>query len=125
MPLAARAGDRHTCAHVDPVPHVGGPILDPGCATVFIGAKNAARVGDRAFCAGGAHDVIVTGEPTVLIGGKPAARLGDATDGGHITSGEPTVTIGPHPRAQALREAACDGVPFCEKLARARLGEGG
>jgi uncharacterized Zn-binding protein involved in type VI secretion len=106
------------------VPHVGGPILDPGATTVFIGRERAARVGDRAHCAGGAHDVIVAGEPTVLIGGKPAARLGDATDGGVITSGEPTVTIGPHPRALSLRAAARDGVPFCEKLTRGRLTEG-
>jgi hypothetical protein len=94
--------------------------VDSGSTTVFIGRERAARVGDRAQCAGGADDVIVTGEPTVLIGGKPAARLGDATDGGAITSGEATVTIGPHPRALALRAAAQDGVPFCEKLTRGR-----
>jgi uncharacterized Zn-binding protein involved in type VI secretion len=121
MPLAARVGDLHVCTQTHPVPHVGGPILDPGCATVFIGRERAARVGDRAHCAGGAHDVIAAGEPTVLIGGKPAARLGDATDGGVITSGEPTVIIGPHPRALALRAAARDGVPFCEKPTRRRL----
>jgi uncharacterized Zn-binding protein involved in type VI secretion len=121
MPLAARVSDKHVCHLTDPAPHVGGPILEPGCRTVFIGRENAARVGDLARCEGGAHDAILTGEPTVLIGGKPAARLGDATDGGHVTSGCPTVTIGPHPHALALREAARDGVPFCEKRPRARL----
>jgi uncharacterized Zn-binding protein involved in type VI secretion len=121
MPLAARVSDDHRCLHHDPVPHVGGPILDPGCRTVFIGDKNAARVGDRALCAGSAHDVIVTGEVTVTIGGLPAARLGDATDGGFITSGEPTVTIGPEPRASSLREAAREGVPFVAKEQRVRL----
>jgi uncharacterized Zn-binding protein involved in type VI secretion len=121
MPLAARVGDDHRCLHVNPVAHVGGPILQPGSRTVFIGTTNAARVGDRALCSGGAHDVIVTGEPTVLIGGQPAARLGDATDGGFISTGEPTVTIGPEPRAASLREAAREGVPFCAKETRRRL----
>jgi uncharacterized Zn-binding protein involved in type VI secretion len=118
MPLAARVGDKHVCRLTEPVPHVGGEILDAGCRTVFIGRVNAARLGDRAFCAGGAHDVIVTGEPTVLIAGKPAARLGDATHGGHVTTGCSTVVIGPSPKAEALLAAARDGVPFCEKLAR-------
>ena len=121
MPLAARVGDRHRCDHQTPAPHLGGPIQSPGCRTVFIGRDNAARVGDTALCEGVAHDVILTGEPTVLIGGKPAARLGDATDGGHISSGCPSVIIGPHPRALALREAARDGVPFCDKSVRTRL----
>jgi uncharacterized Zn-binding protein involved in type VI secretion len=123
MPLAARVGDKHRCSKADPVPHVGGEILASTCRTVFIGRDNAARVGDTAFCAGGAHDVILTGERTVLIRGKPAARLGDATHGGHITSGCPTVLIGPHPRAESLREAARDGVPFCEKSGRVTVAD--
>jgi uncharacterized Zn-binding protein involved in type VI secretion len=120
MPLAARIGDAHRCQHTDPVPHGGGPVLGPGCRTVFIGGASAARAGDRAFCVGGAHDVIVTGEPTVLVGGKPAARLGDATDGGRVTSGCRTVIIGPHPLVAVLREAARDGVPLIEKPGSAR-----
>jgi uncharacterized Zn-binding protein involved in type VI secretion len=119
MPLAARIGDGHRCDRTDPVPHGGGPVLGPGCRTVFIGRASAARAGDRAFCAGGAHDVIVAGEPTVLVGGKPAARLGDRTHGGRVTTGCSTVLIGPHPLVAALREAARDGVPFFEKLGRA------
>ncbi len=124
MPLAARIGDAHRCDRTDPVPHGGGPVLGPGCRTVFIGQASAARAGDRAFCAGGAHDVIVAGEPTVLIGGKPAARLGDATDGGRLTSGCRTVLVGPHPQVEVLREAARAGVPFCEKPGRAPRGDG-
>jgi len=54
----------------------------------------AARVGDRATCAG-PPDTIVTGEPMVLIGGKLAARLGDTTaHGGIIVTGCATVLIG-------------------------------
>ena len=121
MPLAARVGDKHVCRRTDPVPHVGGEILDATCRTVFIGRVNAARAGDRARCAGGAHDVIVTGDPTVLIAGKPAARLGDATDGGHVVTGSSTVVLGPSPQVAILRAAARDGVPFCEKRTRVQV----
>ncbi|MBV8416711.1 MAG: type VI secretion protein, partial [Verrucomicrobia bacterium] len=35
---AARVGDPHVCPMVTGVvPHVGGPILPPGCPTVLIG----------------------------------------------------------------------------------------
>jgi len=61
---------------VPPVPHVGGPILPPGCPTVLIGNLPAARVSDMATCVG-PPDVIVKGSMTVLICGKPAARMGD------------------------------------------------
>jgi uncharacterized Zn-binding protein involved in type VI secretion len=85
----------HTCPMVSGVvPHVGGPILPPGCPTVLIGGMPAARVGDLAVCAGG-PDVIALGSLTVTIGGQPAARLGDLTaHGGVIVVGLPTVMIG-------------------------------
>jgi uncharacterized Zn-binding protein involved in type VI secretion len=76
------------------VPHVGGPILAPGCPTVLIGGLPAARVTDTAVCVG-PPDVIVMGSTTVLIGGMPAARIGDTTaHGGIIILGCPTVLIG-------------------------------
>ena len=95
---AARVGDMHTCPlsspTIPPVPHIGGPILPPGCQTVLIGAKPAARAGDLASCVG-ATDVIASGCNTVLIGGKPAARMGEPTNhGGKITEGFSTVLIG-------------------------------
>ena len=95
MPPAARVGDMHACPMVSGVvPHVGGPILPPGCPTVLIGFMPAARVGDLAVCAGG-PDVIALGSMTVLIGGQPAARIGDMTvHGGAIVAGEMTVIIG-------------------------------
>jgi len=35
---AARATDMHVCPmFTGPVPHVGGPILPPGCPTVLVG----------------------------------------------------------------------------------------
>ena len=37
----------HACPLVNGVvPHVGGPVLPPGCATVLIAGQPAARVGD-------------------------------------------------------------------------------
>jgi uncharacterized Zn-binding protein involved in type VI secretion len=76
------------------VPHVGGPILPPGCPTVLIGSMPAARVGDMLTCVG-PPDVIAMGSTTVLIGSMPAARMGDMTvHGGAIVLGLPTVMIG-------------------------------
>ena len=96
MPAAARIMDMHTCPMVTPggTPHVGGPILPPGTATVLIGGMPAATVGDMCICAG-PPDSIVKGSGTVMIGGKPAARVGDTTmHGGSITVGFPSVNIG-------------------------------
>lgn len=98
MPSAARLSDMHTCPMVTPavvpVPHVGGPIIGPGVATVLIGSLPAAVVGDMLTCVG-PPDIIVKGSATVLMGGKPAARQGDLTaHGGVIVAGFPTVQIG-------------------------------
>ncbi len=95
MPPAARLLDMHVCPMVTGlVPHVGGPILLPGCPTVLIGGLPAARVGDMLTCVG-PPDVIALGSFTVLIGGQPAARMGDMTaHGGVIVVACPTVMIG-------------------------------
>ena len=92
---AARITDLHTCPMVTGVvPHVGGPILPPGCPTVLLGKLPAARVGDMATCTG-PPDVIAKGSVTVLIGKQPAARMGDLTaHGGVIVLGCPMVLIG-------------------------------
>jgi uncharacterized Zn-binding protein involved in type VI secretion len=95
---AARITDMHVCPMVTPgvppIPHVGGPILPPGCPTVLIGGLPAARMGGMCVCVG-PPDVIVKGSVTVLIGSMPAARLGDNTaHGGAIVAGYPTVLIG-------------------------------
>lgn len=98
MPPGARVGDMHTCPMqtpgVPPIPHVGGPIMPPGCPTVLIGFMPAARVTDMATCVG-PPDSIIKGSATVLIGNMPAARIGDNTaHGGVIVVGCPTVMIG-------------------------------
>ncbi len=95
MPNAARVGDMHTCPLVTvSVPHVGGPVMPPGCPTILIENMQAARMGDMLVCSG-PPDSIAMGSPTVLIGGMPAARVGDLTaHGGTIIVGATTVLIG-------------------------------
>jgi uncharacterized Zn-binding protein involved in type VI secretion len=85
----------HVCPMVTGIiPHVGGPILPPGCPTVLIQGLPAARLGDMATCVG-PPDVIALGSFTTLIGGQPAARMGDMTaHGGAIVLGCFTVLIG-------------------------------
>jgi len=95
---AARVSDMHSCPMINPgiegIPHMGGPILPPGAATVLIAALPAATVGDRCTC-NGPPDTIAKGSSSVMINGKPAARRGDPTaHGGVIVGGAPTVMIG-------------------------------
>ena len=93
---AARLTDNHVCPMTTgPVPHVGGPIVGPGCPTVLIGKLPAAAMGDAVVCVG-PPDTIAKGSATVLIGKKPAARLLDTcAHGGTIVGpGCPTVLIG-------------------------------
>jgi len=93
---AARLLDTHVCPMVTGVvPHVGGPISDPGAPTVLIGDLPAARVSDMAVCVGPPDFIAPPGAPTVLIEGLPAARMGDMTvHGGTIILGCFTVLIG-------------------------------
>lgn len=91
---AARITDMHVCPmFTGPVPHVGGPILPPGCPTVLIGSMPAARMGDMAVCVG-PPDTILVGSPTVLIGSMPAAKLGSScAHGGTVVLGCFTVMV--------------------------------
>jgi len=132
-----------------PIPHVGGPVIGPGCPTVLIGGMPAAVMGDMCMCVG-PPDSIVLGSTGVMIGNKPAARMGDmCVHGGAIVVGCPTVLIGemspgspPSPpvinmimgessnltsdmtqkiaQVVALTRAAESGAPFCEKCEAAR-----
>lgn len=94
---AARTTDLHTCPMVDPatgVPHVGGPILPPGCPNVLVGGLPAACVGDPATCVG-VPDAIVSGAFTVIVGGRPAAMMGSSSaHGGVVALGCFNVLVG-------------------------------
>ena len=99
MPFpAVRIGvDQHVCPMVTGVvPHVGGPIVGPGAATVLIGSIPAAVMGDNCVCVG-PPATIVMGSPTVFFMGKMAARLTSQTAHGGLVVGPgmPNVLIGP------------------------------
>ncbi|MEO8770636.1 MAG: PAAR domain-containing protein [Ferruginibacter sp.] len=137
---AARIGDMHVCPMVTGlVPHVGGAVIGPGCATVLIGGMPASVMGDMCTCVG-PPDTILLGSAGVMIGGKPAARMGDTcAHGGTIILGCATVLIGevgvgmvpppevleilPNKMAQIapMIKAAQEGTPFCEVCEAARL----
>jgi len=92
MPNAAVVGDVST--------H-GGMILGPGIATVMIGGKPAAIMGDMHQCVMDpvTHQPTVSpfilGSATVLIGGMPALRTSDMCVCGACPAvGVPTVMIG-------------------------------
>ena len=98
MPPAARLTDMHTCpmqtpAWPSPIPHVGGPIVGPGAATVLIGKLPAAVMGDSCVCVG-PPDTIIKGSSTVMICGKPAADWLHDSPLRQICWGCPTVIIG-------------------------------
>lgn len=87
MPPAARVGDQ--TGHP-------GVITGPGVATVLIGGKPAAVVGDTHTCSAmhppGPFPI---GCQSVLIGGRQALRVGDVAGcGAPITNGTPDVLIG-------------------------------
>lgn len=98
MPKAARFGDPHTCPKVEPgpVPHVGGPILQPCSLDIEIEDAAAARaVMDYARCEAGPLDPIAQGSPNVYMNDLHAARVGDMTQhGGLIIDGAATVEVG-------------------------------
>jgi len=92
MPSAVCVGD--TSTH-------GGTITGPGVATVLIGGKPAAVVGDMHVCSlpPNAHQPTVSafssGSTTVMFGGRPALRTTDSCICGAMALvGAPTVSIG-------------------------------
>ena len=83
-----------TPAVPSPIPHVGGPITGPGVPTVLIGKMPASVVGDVATCVGppdtivkGSATVMIGGRPAARMGDSTA-------HGGVISVGCPTVMIG-------------------------------
>ena len=83
-----------TPAVPSPIPHVGGPITGPGVPSVLIGKMPASVVGDVATCVGppdaiakGSATVMIGGKPAARMGDSTA-------HGGVIVAGCPTVMIG-------------------------------
>jgi uncharacterized Zn-binding protein involved in type VI secretion len=85
-----------------PLPHGSGPISGPGVATVLIGGKPAATVGDTTVCTG-PPGTIAFGCPTVFLGtltASPSAGAGAvkaATQAAHSALvGDQVEGEGPH-----------------------------
>ncbi|MGI9493119.1 MAG: PAAR domain-containing protein [Geminicoccaceae bacterium] len=77
-----------------PVPHVGGPIIGPGMPNVLIENMPASVLGDMAFCVGppdaiveGSATVMIGGRPAARMGDATA-------HGGSVIAGAATVMIG-------------------------------
>mgnify|MGYP000565901740 CR=1 FL=1 len=76
------------------VPHVGAPIVGPGVPTVMIEKMPAAVMGDNCVCVGppdtiakGSATVMIGGKPSARLGDTTA-------HGGSVVLGEFTVMIG-------------------------------
>lgn len=76
------------------IPHVGGPVLPPGAPTVLITCLPAATLGTPCVCVGppdtimkGSATVLIGGKPAARMGDTTA-------HGGSIVLGAPTVMIG-------------------------------
>lgn len=77
-----------------PIPHVGGPVVGPGVTTVLIAKMPAAVLGDNCVCVGppdsivkGSATVMIGGKPAARMGDTTA-------HGGSIVLGAFTVMIG-------------------------------
>lgn len=81
-------------------------MIIEGSSTVFINMLPAARIGDKTLHGG----VIITGLPSVLIGDQGGAGAGGDLPGGNSAA-----------QVAALKRAAKDGKPFCEKCHQAAL----
>jgi len=81
-------------AGIPPTPHVGGPIQGPGIPTVLIDKLPASVMGDMCICIGppdtivkGSATVMIGKKPAARVGDTTA-------HGGSIALGCPTVMIG-------------------------------
>lgn len=77
-----------------PIPHVGGPVVGPGIPTVLIEKLPAAVIGDNCVCVGppdsivkGSATVMIGGKPAARMGDTTA-------HGGSVVLGAMTVMIG-------------------------------
>ena len=106
----------HTCPMTTGnTPHVGGPIIGPGCSTATLNGIPIALQGDKCICAAGGQDVILQGCPTATINGVPIALQGSPTaHGGTIPAGVPGAVI--ISKNTSVLEAGSEGEPAVYNL---------
>lgn len=92
---AVTIGTMHVCPMVSVlIPHVGGPIIGPGCVGVRINGTPVSIQGDVCVCAAGGPDAIIEGCPGVQINGTPLTVQNSMTaHGGMVPIGESGVLI--------------------------------
>jgi len=77
-----------------PIPHVGGPVSGPGIPTVLIGGLPAATFGDMCVCVGPPDVIIKGSATVKIGGKLAARMGDNTAHGGVIVAGFPTVMIG-------------------------------
>ncbi|MEM9836879.1 MAG: PAAR domain-containing protein [Bacteroidota bacterium] len=77
-----------------PIPHVGGPIMGPGVPTVLIAKMPAAVLGDMCTCVGPPDSIIKGSATVMIGGKPAARMGDTTAHGGSIVLGAPTVMIG-------------------------------
>ncbi|MCD4724982.1 MAG: PAAR domain-containing protein [Bacteroidales bacterium] len=77
-----------------PIPHVGGPITGPGVPNVLIANMPASVVGDVAICVGPPDSIVKGSATVMIGGRPAARMGDTTAHGGVITIGCPTVLIG-------------------------------
>lgn len=84
----------HICPMVTGlVPHIGGPIIGPGCTGVLVDGTPVSVMGDACICCG-PPDIVAQGYPGVMADGVPVVVQNCMTaHGGIIPIGVPGVVI--------------------------------
>lgn len=77
-----------------PIPHVGGPIIGPGVPTVLVGKLPASVVTDNCVCVGPPDSVVMGSATVMIGGKPAARVGDTCAHGGSIVMGCPTVMIG-------------------------------
>ena len=77
-----------------PIPHVGGPVAGPGVPNVLIGKMPAAVMGDNCICVGPPDAIVKASATVMIGGRPAARIGDTTAHGGSIVMGYPTVMIG-------------------------------
>ena len=77
-----------------PIPHVGGPVVGPGVPTVLVAKIPAAVVGDNCVCVGPPDSIVKGSATVMIGGKPAARMGDNTAHGGSIVIGAPTVMIG-------------------------------